>query len=94
VGILCTGAGFAAIFPLTAENIGRRFPYYHPMIYSGIFSFAFTGGMLAPWSLGFMAQWWGIGAMIVVPILGTCMVFLLLVLIVIEGRLSEGQPVR
>jgi MFS transporter, FHS family, glucose/mannose:H+ symporter len=94
MGILCTGAGFAAIFPLTMENIGRRFPYYHPMIYSGIFSFAFTGGMLAPWSLGFMAQWWGIGAMIVVPMVGTGIVFLLLGAIVIEGRLSEGQPVR
>ena len=93
-GILCAGAGFAAIFPLTMENIGRRFPYYHPVIYSGIFSFAFTGGMLAPWSLGFMAQWWGIGAMIVVPILGTGMVFLLLGLIVLEERLREGQPVR
>jgi fucose permease len=94
VAILCIGAGFAAIFPLTMENIGRRFPYYHPMIYSGIFSFAVTGGMLAPWSLGFMAQWWGIGAMIVVPMLGTGLVFFLLGLIVIEGRLSEGQPVR
>lgn len=94
VGILCTGAGFAAILPLTIENIGRRFPYYHPAVYSGIFSFAVTGGMLAPWSLGFMAQWWGIGAMIVLPMLGTGMVFLLLGLIVIEGRLSEGQPVR
>jgi hypothetical protein len=41
-----------------------------------------------------MAQWWGIGAMIVLPMLGTGMVFLLLGLIVIEGRLSEGQPVR
>jgi len=93
-GILCTGAGFAAIFPLTMENIGRRFPYYHPATYSGIFSFAFTGGMLAPWSLGFMAQWWGIGAMIVLPILGTGMVFLLLGLIVLEERLREGQRVR
>jgi fucose permease len=94
VGILCTGAGFAAIFPLTMENIGHRFPYYHPMAYSGIFSFAVTGGMLAPWSLGFMVQWWGIGAMIVVPLLGTGMVFVLLGLIVIEGLLSEGQAVR
>jgi fucose permease len=93
-GILCTGAGFAAIFPLTMESIGRRFPYYHPTTYSGIFSFAFTGAMLAPWSLGFMAQWWGIGAMIVVPLLGTGMVFLLLGLIVIEGRLSEGQELK
>ena len=93
-GILCTGAGFAAIFPLTMESIGRRFPAYHPMTYNGIFSFAFTGGMLAPWSLGFMAQWWGVGAMIIVPILGTGMVFLLLGLLVIEGRLSEGQPVK
>ena len=93
-GIVCTGAGFAAIFPLTMESIGRRFPYYHPLTYSGIFSFAFTGGMLAPWSLGFMAQWWGVGAMIIVPMLGTGMVFLLLGLIVIEGRLSQGQAVK
>jgi hypothetical protein len=32
--------------------------------------------------------------MIVVPILGTGMVFLLLGLIVLEERLREGQPVR
>ncbi len=90
-GILFTGAGFASIFPLTAEKIGSRFPYYSPSVYSGLFSLAFTGAMLAPWSIGFMAEWWGIRAMMIVPLLGTCMVFLLLAMIVLEARLSEGQ---
>ena len=42
-------------------------------------------------SIGFMAEWWGIRAMMIVPLLGTCMVFLLLAMIVLEARLSEGQ---
>ena len=35
-----------------------------------------------------------LGLILIQPDLGTGMVFLLLGLIVIEGRLSEGQPVR
>ncbi len=92
-GILFTGAGFASIFPLTAEKIGSRFPGYSPSVYSGLFSLSFTGAMLAPWSIGFMAEWWGIGAMMIIPLLGTCMVFVLLAMIVLEARLSEGQTV-
>ena len=55
-GILFVGCGFAAIYPLVAEIIGGRFPYYHPGFFNGIFSFAFTGGLLAPWTLGIYAH--------------------------------------
>ena len=61
-GILLLGGGFASIYPLVVERIGHRFTYYHPGLYNGIFSFAFTGGLLAPFLLGYLAQWWGVGA--------------------------------
>ena len=92
VAILCIGLGFAPIYPLVAEKISARFPYYHPLVFSGLFSFAFTGGLLAPWTIGLMAREWGIRAVMAVPLPGTLMVFLLMLLILLETRLSEGQP--
>src|SRR5262249_13351159 len=73
--ILLIGAGFASIYPLVAERIGRRFPYYNPGLFNGIFSFALMGGMMAPATLGFAAEAWGVGAMVWIPALGTTMVF-------------------
>ena len=55
-GVVFVGAGFACIFPLVAEKIGRRFPYYHPAFFNGIFSFALMGAMLAPATLGFLPK--------------------------------------
>ena len=55
-GVLFVGAGYASVFPLVAEAIGRRFPYYHPGVFSGIFSVALMGGLLAPASIGYAAS--------------------------------------
>lgn len=88
MGVLFIGAGYAPIYPLLVEKIGHRFPYYHPGFYNGIFSFAITGGLLAPWTLGYFAQIWGIQAVMIVPLIGSCMVFILLLLITLEGKLS------
>ncbi|HEV8041610.1 MAG TPA: hypothetical protein VGP62_22225, partial [Bryobacteraceae bacterium] len=88
MGILFVGGGFASVYPLVVEKIGHRFPYYHPGFYNGIFSFAITGGFIAPWSLGYFAQNWGIQAVMVLPLLGTCMVFALVLLIMLEAKLS------
>lgn len=87
-GILLIGAGFASIYPLVAEKIGRRFPHYNPGLFNGIFSFALMGGMLAPASLGYIAQQWGIRAVIWLPALGTSMVFVLLLLIWLEAKVT------
>ena len=87
-GILLIGAGFASIYPLVAEKIGRRFPHYNPGLFNGIFSFALMGGMLAPGSLGYAAEQWGIGAVMWLPALGTSMVFVLLLLIWLEAKVT------
>ena len=87
-GVLLLGAGFASIYPLVAEKIGGRFPYYHPVFFSGIFSFALFGGLIAPATLGYAAAVWSIGIVVAVPLLGTCMVSALLLLIWLESKVT------
>ena len=58
-GAFFLGAGFASIYPLVAEAIGRRFPYYHPGFFNGIFSLALVGGLVAPATLGYAGR--GVG---------------------------------
>jgi len=89
MGILFVGAGFASIYPLVVEKIAHRFPYYHPGFYNGLFSLAMTGGFLAPWLLGYFAEAWGIQAVMILPLFGTFMVFLLVLLIMLEAKLSS-----
>lgn len=89
MGILFVGAGFASIYPLVVEKIAHRFPYYHPGFYNGLFSLAMTGGFLAPWLLGYFAEAWGIQAVMILPLLGTFLVFLLVLLIMLEAKLSS-----
>jgi FHS family glucose/mannose:H+ symporter-like MFS transporter len=87
-GALFVGAGFASIYPLVAEAIGRRFPYYHPGVFSGIFTFAQVGGLIAPATLGYAAALWGVGVVLGIPLIGTFMVMLLLVLIWLESKVT------
>jgi MFS transporter, FHS family, glucose/mannose:H+ symporter len=89
MGVLFVGAGYASIYPLVVEKIAHRFPYYHPGFYNGLFSLAMTGGFLAPWLLGYFAAAWGIQAVMILPLLGTCMVFGLVLLIMLESKLSS-----
>jgi fucose permease len=82
------GAGYASVFPLVSEAIGRRFPYYHPGFFNGIFSFALVGGLLAPATLGYAASVWGVGVVVGIPLTGTCMVMMLTLLIWLETKVT------
>lgn len=93
-GILLVGAGFAAIYPLLAELIGSRFPYYHPGFFNGIFSIASIGGLLAPWTLGLYANLWGIRVVMLLPLLGACAVLVLTVLIWAYVKLTTTPDTR
>ncbi len=88
VGACFVGAGFASIYPLVAEAIGRRFPYYHPAFFNGIFSFALLGGLLAPATLGYAAAKWGVGVVMGIPLLGSFLVMALLLLIWLESKVT------
>jgi len=87
-GAFFVGAGYASIFPLVAEAIGRRFPYYHPGFFNGIFSLALVGGLVAPATLGYLATALGVGVVIGIPLVGTIMVVTLLSLIWLESKVT------
>jgi fucose permease len=87
--VLLVAGGFALILPLVMERIAGRFPYFHPGIFSGIFSIAMTGGFLAPATVGYLAHFWGIGVVAGLPLLGSIAVFLLYWLLVLESKLSR-----
>lgn len=92
-GVLLLGGAFAPIYPLVVEKIGHRFPDYHPGFYNGIFSFAMAGGLLAPCALGYFAWSFGLRAVMGLPLAGSLIVFVLLVLIWLEARLgAAAQP--
>jgi MFS transporter, FHS family, glucose/mannose:H+ symporter len=86
-GILLVGLAFAPIYPLVVEKIGHRFPYYHPGFYNGIFSLAMAGGLIAPGMMGYIASIWGLGSIMLIPLIGSVVVFVLLLLIWLESRL-------
>jgi fucose permease len=87
-GILFIGAGFATIYPLVAEKLGARFPYYHPGFFNGIFSFGLMGGLLAPATVGYLADALGMWVVAGLPFVGTAMVSLLIGAIWLEARIS------
>jgi fucose permease len=88
MGALFLGGGYASIYPLVAEAIGRRFPYYHPGFFNGIFSLALLGGLIAPASLGYLASAFGVGVVVGIPLVGTCLVMVLLLLIWLESKVT------
>jgi len=89
-GILLVGCGFAMIYPLVVERIGHRFPNYRPGFFNGLFSLAVAAGFFAPWTQGLLADLWQIKAVMLLPLAGSAMVFLLLVLLWIETRLTSA----
>ena len=91
MGIVFVSAGFAPIYPLAVRKIWQRSPDYDLPLYSGLFSLAAVGAFLAPWLLGYVAESWGIQAVMIVPMIGACVVFLLMLLIWLEAKLS-GTP--
>jgi len=88
VGLLLTGGGFSAIYPLAAERIASRFSYYHPGYFNGIFTFALMGGILSPFALGHVAMASGLSAVPVAAMIGSCAVFALVLLIWLGHKVS------
>jgi len=88
MGVIFLGCGYASIYPLVAEAIGHRFPYYHPGFFNGIFSLALLGGLLAPATLGYAASVLGVRVVMALPLIGTCVVMLLLVGIWLEAKVT------
>lgn len=90
LAVLVIGAGFAPIYPLVAETLDDRFSY-HPGFYNGIFSVAITGGMCAPWLLGYVDGYLGTRYVMLLPAIGSVAVLILALLIMLEAHLMSGR---
>ena len=88
VGVLLMGAGFSAIVPLASERIATRFTGYHPGYFSGLFTFALSGGILAAFVLGHLAEWMGLRAIPLSAMLGSCAVTALIMVIRLGRKVS------
>lgn len=89
LGTLMVGFGFAPIYPLVVGRIGARFPHYHPGFFNGIFSVGLTGGILAPATVGYAGEVFGIGIVMALPAVGTAVVLLLVLAIWAEAKLRD-----
>jgi fucose permease len=88
--VVLIGAGFAPIYPLIAEQLDDRFSY-HPGFYSGAIAIAISGATGAPWLLGYVNEYLGMQAVMLIPALGSCAVLLIALLIMFEARLMGGK---
>ena len=88
-GVVFIAGGYATIYPLLAQLIGRRLPQYNAGFGSSILLLAIAGGLLAPAAVGYAASILGVGVVIGLPFLGTCMVLTLLMLLWVESRLAQ-----
>jgi MFS family permease len=88
--VVVIGAGFAAVYPLIAEQLDGRFSY-QPGIYNGTVSIAVTGAMSAPWILGFVAASFGMGYVMLLPVIGSILVLVLALLLMFEAHLMQEK---
>lgn len=88
LGLTLAGVGFSPVFPAALDRMAKRFPYYHPGVVNVIFSIGLLGGLLAPFSLGVFAGEFGIGIIMGLPIAGSIIVAILVLLLWLESRLT------
>jgi hypothetical protein len=88
IGILLMGAGFSAIVPLASERIATRFTCYHPGYFSGLFGFTMSGGIFAAFVLGHLAGAAGLRVVPISAMLGSCLVFALIMVIRLGRKVS------
>jgi len=90
VAAIIIGLGHAPIYPLIAERLDHRFSY-HAGFYSGATSFAMAGAMATPWLLGYVAQYFGMRSVMLIPSIASVIVLVLAILIMLEARLMGGK---
>jgi fucose permease len=89
VGLLFVAGGMGLTYGVVVPMAGERFPLHQPGFFPWIASLALIGGMLAPWSIGQLADAWGIEWAVHVPALGAVAVYLILSVVLLESRLAR-----
>ncbi len=86
VGLLFVGGGFANVLPAIAQKMGSRLDSQSPARFERILLGGLTCGMLICWLLGYGVKHLGVRVVLVVPLVGACIAFILAALIWLEAR--------
>ncbi len=89
-GIVLVGFGFGPIFPLLGENLDGPL-VSQPGFSNGVFSLAIMGAMATPWLLGYVFEYLGNNYVLLIPAFGSVAVFVLALLLMLEGRLMRER---
>ena len=90
-GILLLGAAFAPIYPLWWKRSDIAFPAIIPAITTEFSPSPWRADCSRRAALGFFASVWGVGVVMDLPLMGSVIVFVLLVLIWVEARFLEAS---
>lgn len=94
LGLTLSAFGFSFVYPLLVERIGSRFREYHASMFHGIFGLGMLGGFLAPAIIALLADYSSAAYAMTVPLACSLIVFLLLVILWIESKISGSRVVR
>jgi FHS family glucose/mannose:H+ symporter-like MFS transporter len=90
LGVILTGFGFAAIFPTTLAVAGEAFSALTGTAFSVIFMVALSGGMIAPWLTGKVAETSGLRTGLLIPILNCALIIVFQLLIMRVTQKAKG----
>ena len=94
MGLLLSALGFSFVYPLLVERIGSRFREYHSSLFHGIFGLGMLGGFLAPAVIALWADYSSEASAMSVPLVCSLFVFLLLLMLWIESKISGIRAAR
>jgi fucose permease len=94
MGLSLSAIGFSFIYPLLVERIGSRFREFHSSLFHGIFGIGMLGGFLAPAVIAFWANLSSESSAMTVPLWCSLMVFLLLLMLWVEAKISGIRAAR
>ena len=83
-GVLIVGLAYSAIYPTALAMVGDRYTRFAGSVFSLLFTLALFGGILFPWSVGRVSQSTGIRAGMLVPVAGSAVICVLLLVLKIE----------
>ncbi len=92
LGVVLSGLGFAAIFPTTLAIAGEAFPTLTGTAFGVIFVIALSGGMIAPWLTGKVADASGLRTGLLLPVLSCALIIVLQILIMRMTRKNGRAP--
>lgn len=80
-GAIVAGFSFAAIYPTVLAMAADRYQRLAGTVFSLLFAIGLLGGMIFPWGVGHISHRWGIRAGMVLPVVGSLMITVLIVVI-------------